>query len=871
MIASILCALAKPLTALRYKVSIEGNISPTLGGRRGGILFLPNHPGLIDPVLVRLQLQNPFEPWVLADKDRISGKATAWIARHFKTMPLPDPAVYGEAAKGKVEETLEACAEVLKRGENLMLYPAGHLMRSHLEDLGASSAVEALLKKAPGTRIVLIRTTGLWGSASSRIHGVSPQMGAFLGMGIRKLLANALFFLPKRPVRITLKEAVDFPYQGTREQQNRYMEAFYNLEAPAGRYVPYGFWENREGGEMPDPIPPKIVGDPAKVDVAIRQRVLDFLKDLSGCPELQDGHQLARDLSLDSLGRLEIINWLSQEYRVEASDPEALGSVGDVILAAAGLLDTSGQRQLKPIDPRWFAPRRVPVSLPEGANLAQAFLNRAKREPDAAILADQSSGVKSYRDIILGILALRPTLKAIEGQYVGIMLPASVGAAILYMTALFAGKTPVMVNWTVGPRNLKHGLDLLKVTKVLSARQLVTRLEAQGMDLSSLQDRFLLLEDVGKTLSLGRKILALLQSRLWWGGLRRAKVTDTAVVLFTSGSENLPKAVPLSQGNLLANIHDLISAYPFLDGHRFTGILPPFHSYGLNTTTILPLCAGVPTVFHPNPTEGAALAAIIQAYGASFLLGTPTFLNGAVRAATDEQLASLKFVITGGEKCPESLYATLDQRFPEMIILEGYGITECSPVVSGNRKDNRRHGTIGLPMPSLRHVLVDPETGERAEPGRPGMLLVQGPSVFSGYLDYEGPSPFQDFEGSAWYRTGDLVKEEDGHLVFAGRLKRFVKLGGEMVSLPAVEEALIARFGHEDDEEIILAVEATPDEHNPELVLFTIRDISREAANAAIREAGLSPIHNIRRVEKVDKIPTLGTGKTDYRSLKARL
>lgn len=870
MITSILCALVKPMVWLRYRVSVEGK--DAVAQREGrGILFLPNHPALVDPILVRLHLEKPFEPWILADQDRVSGGFTAWITRKAKAMPLPDPNKYGEAAKRKVEEALDACAEILKRGENLMLYPAGHLMRSQLEDLGAASAVATLLKKAPGTRIVLIRTTGLWGSASSWIHGVSPQLGSFLGMGLRKLLANGIFFMPRRKVRMTLQEATDFPREGTRDQQNRYMEAFYNQEAAPGQYVPYGFWEDRAPRDMPDPIPPKAAGDPAKVDAETRTRVMAFLKELSGCPELKDEHRLAQDLNLDSLGRLEIVQWLSHEFRVEISDPEALHRIGDVVLAAAGLLDTSGHRKLKPVDPRWFAPRKVPVSVPEGANIAEAFLNRAKLDPDMAILADQSSGVKSYRDIILGILALRPTLKAIEGQYVGIMLPASVGAAVLYMATLFAGKTPVMVNWTIGPRNLKHSLDSLKISKVLTVQQLITRLEGQGMDLSALEGRTLLLENVGKTIGLGRKLLALIQSRFCWGSLRRVKVSDTAVVLFTSGSENLPKAVPLSQGNLLANIHDLITAYPFLSDHRFTGILPPFHSYGLNTTTILPLCTGVPTVFHPSPTEGAALAAVIHAYGATFLLGTPTFLNGAVRAATDEQLASLKFVITGGEKCPETLYATIDQRFPEMLVLEGYGITECSPVVSGNRRENHRHGTIGLPMGSLRHVLVDPETGERAEPGRPGMLLVQGPSVFGGYLNYEGPSPFEDFEGTTWYRTGDLLTEVDGHWVFAGRLKRFVKLGGEMVSLPAVEEALFARFGREDDEEIILAVEATPSEQNPELVLFTIRDISREAANAAIRESGLSPIYNIRKVEKIDKIPTLGTGKTDYRSLKARL
>jgi long-chain-fatty-acid--[acyl-carrier-protein] ligase len=253
------------------------------------------------------------------------------------------------------------------------------------------------------------------------------------------------------------------------------------------------------------------------------------------------------------------------------------------------------------------------------------------------------------------------------------------------------------------------------------------------------------------------------------------------------------------------------------------------------------------------------------------LVGTPTFLHGITRAARDEQLATLRVVITGAEKCPELLYEALDRRWPHLKIVEGYGITECSPVVSGNRLDQRRPGTIGRPLPSVRHAIVDPETGARLKAGETGMLLVQGPSIFSGYLHHDGPSPFQELEGSSWYRTGDLVREVDGSLVFAGRLKRFVKLGGEMVSLPAVEEALLQRFGRETDEEVILAVEATPSETSPELVLFTIRDLSREEANNAIREAGLSPIHSIRRVVRLETLPVLGTGKTDYRALKATL
>jgi len=263
---------------------------------------------------------------------------------------------------------------------------------------------------------------------------------------------------------------------------------------------------------------------------------------------------------------------------------------------------------------------------------------------------------------------------------------------------------------------------------------------------------------------------------------------------------------------------------------------------------------------------------VIDAYRTTLLVGTPTFLNGILRAATPENLGSLRVVISGAEKCPAQTYEMLKQAHPHLSILEGYGITECSPVVSVNDETAPVPGTIGKVMPSITYALQDVETGRRAAAGRQGLLLVRGPSIFNGYLNYEGPSPFVEFEGAQWYRTGDLVSEgPGGFLTFAGRLKRFVKLGGEMISLPAIEEVLSRHFVTPADEEPVLAVEGTPVDLNPELVLFTIRELALDEVNRRIREGGLSPLHNIRRIVRVDKIPTLGTGKTDYRSLRGTL
>jgi long-chain-fatty-acid--[acyl-carrier-protein] ligase len=340
-------------------------------------------------------------------------------------------------------------------------------------------------------------------------------------------------------------------------------------------------------------------------------------------------------------------------------------------------------------------------------------------------------------------------------------------------------------------------------------------------------------------------------------------------VLFTSGSENLPKAVPLSHANLLTNIGDVLRAVALKEDDALIGMLPPFHSFGITVTTVLPLCTGLRTVYHPNPTEASVLARVIEAYGVTILVGTPTFLHGIVRAADERQLASLRLAVTGAEKCSDTVYQALRQRCPTATILEGYGITECSPIVSANTPECSVAGSIGKLMPSLEGAVVGLEDGQRVAPGGAGMLLVRGPSIFSGYLQHEGESPFVTFEGRSWYRTGDLVRQDaSGVLYFEGRLKRFVKLGGEMISLPAIEGVLLPRFASDAAEGPPLAVEAVGTADNPEIVVFTPLALEREELNRAIREAGLSPLHHVRRVIRVPVIPVLGTGKTDYRGLK---
>jgi long-chain-fatty-acid--[acyl-carrier-protein] ligase len=263
---------------------------------------------------------------------------------------------------------------------------------------------------------------------------------------------------------------------------------------------------------------------------------------------------------------------------------------------------------------------------------------------------------------------------------------------------------------------------------------------------------------------------------------------------------------------------------------------------------------------------------MIEAYGATLLVGTPTFLSGIVRTAASSQLASLRLAVTGSETCPERTYKALSERCPKAVILEGYGVTECSPIVAANDEKHPCPSTIGKVLPSIEYAIVDEAMSRRVDRGAIGMLLVHGPSVFDGYLGLEVESPFVEFDGRQWYRTGDLVSEDsDGVLTFRGRLKRFVKLAGEMISLPAIEAVLEQQYAADSDEGPVLAVEAASEARRPELVLFTTLDLDCQTVNRQIRQAGLSPLHNLSRVIRLEQLPVLGTGKTDYRTLKRML
>jgi long-chain-fatty-acid--[acyl-carrier-protein] ligase len=353
-------------------------------------------------------------------------------------------------------------------------------------------------------------------------------------------------------------------------------------------------------------------------------------------------------------------------------------------------------------------------------------------------------------------------------------------------------------------------------------------------------------------------------------GLEDLDPDSHAVVLFTSGSEALPKGVPLTHRNILSDVAGIIDAFPLKREDVLLGFLPPFHSFGLTVCTILPLLCGLRVAYHPNPNESRKIAKGIPAWKATITAGTPTFLRSILRAAAPEQFTTLRALVSGAERAPQELFDQVKALPHPVEVLEGYGITECSPVVTMNRPGKPSCG-VGPPLAGVMLKLVHPDTREDVPAGEQGLILVKGPTIFPGYLE-KNIDPFIKVQQEKWYNTGDLGKLEGGSLVITGRLKRFVKIAGEMVSLGAVEDALQKHVPSLDGTpSVALLAEGTEGDARPMLVLFSSAQLQTERANEILKHEGFPHLVHISEVRKVKEIPVLGSGKTDYQGLKAML
>ncbi len=698
-----------------------------------------------------------------------------------------------------------------------------------------------------------------------------PNLIGRYAAGLGWLLANLIFFTPRRRVDITI-EPVEYGRlpELRRDTLNPWLEAWYNEnngpETPT--YVPYHFLFGRRTFDFPKPRSLEEV-DPSRVKPEIREAVTHMIADKLGRPLGDD--ELKADttfdqLGLDSLDRMELNLRVEQQYGFTSDQvPTTLGQLWAL---AQGLVEKGPP---KPPPPGWFASQTGEGSVEIlGDTIAEAFVARVQRHPRTVAAADDLAGAVNYERMLTAALAMSRRFAALPTANVGLMMPASVAGDIALIALHLAGKLPVVLNWTTGPANLAHAARLMELRHVVTSRAFIDRtgIEIEGVE-------YLYLETLRGGMGKFELLRTLLMVRCLPGHVRKLVPHRTAdqpaVVLFTSGSEKAPKAVPLTHQNILT---DQRNGAPFLGlthGDSLLGFLPAFHSFGMTVTCLLPLLGGMRVVHHPDPTDASGLARKLGAYRPTVLAGTPTFVSYIFERAEREQLTSLRLIVVGAESCPPSVRRRCAELAPSATLLEGYGITECAPVVACNTVSANRPGTLGKPLPGVEVLVVDLETDQPLPANHLGMLLVSGPTVFPGYIGYDGPSPFQERDGKRWYITGDLARvDDDGFIHFGGRLKRFLKAGGEMISLPALEEPFVRLYPPTKDGPRV-AVEGVETESGRRIVLFTTEPMNLRDANARLMEEGFRGVMRLDEVRQVELIPVLGTGKTDYKALRAMI
>jgi acyl-[acyl-carrier-protein]-phospholipid O-acyltransferase / long-chain-fatty-acid--[acyl-carrier-protein] ligase len=471
---------------------------------------------------------------------------------------------------------------------------------------------------------------------------------------------------------------------------------------------------------------------------------------------------------------------------------------------------------------------------------------------------DPLAGALSYKRLLIGTSVLGTKLMPLArvGRPVGVMLPNANAAVVTVLGLMSAGRVPAMINFTAGAANILAACQAAELNAIVTSRAFVDKARLTNL-VATLAEKvsIVYLEDIRETVTKADKIRGLLS---WKKPLVERKPDDWAAVLFTSGSEGVPKGVVLSHRNMLANAAQATARIDFGRQDKVFNVLPMFHSFGLTVGVMLPLVSGVRTYLYPSPLHYRTVVELVYGVNATIMFGTDTFLNGYARVAHAYDFRSLRYILAGAEPVKESTRKTYMEKFG-LRILEGYGVTETAPVLALNTPMFNKFGTVGRILPGMEARL---EKVDGVEEG--GRLVVRGPNVMLGYLRVERPGVLEQ-PPEGWYDTGDIVTiDTQGFITIKGRAKRFAKIGGEMISLAAVEMLAGDLWPNAPS-----AVVAVPDPRKGErLILVTQqKDASRSAFLAFARERGASELMIPSEIFNIDKMPLLGSGKVDMVSL----
>jgi len=496
--------------------------------------------------------------------------------------------------------------------------------------------------------------------------------------------------------------------------------------------------------------------------------------------------------------------------------------------------------------------------------LHQEFVRVAKKNSSKLAIIDRTTGRRiTYGKALIATLILAEKFQKYEHGFIGIMIPTSSGSALSVLAALMSGRTPVMINYSTGAAmNVEYAQKKCAFHTVITSKALLEKINCPVLP------GMVFIEDIMASIGAADKLKAALKSKLpvslLLSSIHGGKPDDNLVILFTSGSEKEPKAVQLTHRNITSNVESLLKAIPFTKEDICLANLPYFHVFGQTANLWVPVVMGMTIVTYANPLDFKAICDIVREEKVTLMCGTPTFFWGYLRKSEPGDFSSVRILLSGADKCPDALRQAYLEKHNK-ILLEAYGTTETSPAITVNSPTHNRPGSVGRVLSGVEVRVENYETNEVCKTGEIGKILVKGDLVMKGYFD--------DFEETSlrirhgWYDTGDMgLMDKDGYLWHVGRLRRFVKIGGEMVSLIRIEGAL-EKCLPADNECCVVEV---PDAIRGAKIVAVITQKIDEKAVLKQLSATLPNIALPKQFIVMDELPKMGSGKIDFRSITER-
>lgn len=496
------------------------------------------------------------------------------------------------------------------------------------------------------------------------------------------------------------------------------------------------------------------------------------------------------------------------------------------------------------------------------AQLHQRFIKAAKQFSKKTAVIDKATGKEyNYNKLLIASLILTDKMYAYKSKYIGIMLPTSAGCMLSIIGTLMAGKIPVMINYATGAiENCFYAREKCRFKTIITSRKLIEKLNLRPID------HMVMIEDILQQVNLLNKLKAAIQSKLPYPLLSKlvsdGPDSEVSVILFTSGSEKEPKAVQLSHKNILHNVDNVQRLVSITSEDVFLSELPLFHIFGLTIDFWLPILLGCSMITYPNPLDYKEICSIVKDYKVTLMAATPSFFYGYLQRSDPGDFSSMRFAFSGADKFPDKVFEGFVKKHG-IKVYEGYGATETSPVISVNTAEHHKLGSIGKPIPNVQVKIIDIDTGKELGNNQEGKVLVKGDNVMVGYLGDLEETSLRIRDG--WYDTGDIgLRDDDGFLWHKGRLKRFVKVGGEMVSLVKVEDVL----GRLLPEDVICCVVDIPNVTKGADVVAAVangnfdmhkvlKELKKELPSIAIP----------KQFYVIENIPMMASGKVNFREV----